>query len=73
MIRVLIADDHTILAEGLRNLLHQKSGIEVVGTAADGPEAVRLACECLPDVVIMDVGLPILNGMEAGNCVVHAR
>ena len=64
-IRVLIVDDHTILREGIRSLLEREPDIEVVGEAADGEEAVAKADQLQPDVVLMDIGMPRLNGIEA--------
>jgi two-component system, NarL family, response regulator NreC len=64
-IRILLADDHGIVRKGLRLFLEQHSGMEVVGEAADGREAVRLAQECHPDIVIMDISMPSMNGIEA--------
>lgn len=64
-IRVVLADDHRMLREGLRALLERQDDIEVVGEAADGREAVRLASQLRPDVVVMDVSMPLLNGIEA--------
>jgi len=64
-IRVLLVDDHQMMREGLRTLLDRQPGIQVVGEAVDGWEAVRLARELAPAVVIMDVSLPGLNGIEA--------
>jgi two-component system response regulator NreC len=64
-IRVLLADDHGVVRKGLRLLLERQSGIEIVGEAADGREAVRLAEETDPDIVIMDIAMPLLNGIEA--------
>jgi two-component system response regulator NreC len=64
-IRILIADDHTIVREGFRSLLEAQEGMEVVGEAADGRNAVRMARELQPGVVIMDVRMPELNGIEA--------
>ena len=65
MIRVLIADDHGVMRKGLRLQLEQHDGIEVVCEASDGRDAVRLADELQPDLVIMDIGMPNLNGIEA--------
>lgn len=64
-IRILLVEDHKIVREGTRQLLEQAPDLTVIGEAADGGEAVRLATELLPDVVIMDVRLPVLNGIEA--------
>jgi DNA-binding NarL/FixJ family response regulator len=64
-IRVLLADDHTLVRAGLRGLLTGISGVEVVGEAEDGHEAVRRASELHPDVVLLDVGMPGLNGLDA--------
>ena len=64
-IRVLLADDHTLVRAGIRGLLTNLSGVEVIGEAADGSEAVRLAETLMPDVVLLDIGMPGLNGLEA--------
>jgi DNA-binding NarL/FixJ family response regulator len=64
-VRVLLADDHTIFREGLRMLLSQEKDLQVVGEAGDGAEAVRLVKELKPHVVVMDIGMPNLNGVEA--------
>ena len=64
-IRVLIADDHRLFAETLEALLGTDDRIEVVATAADGREAVRLALEHDPDVTLMDINMPVLDGFEA--------
>lgn len=64
-IRVLLADDHTILREGIRFLLAREPDIEVVAEAADGEEAVRRVDDARPDVVLLDIGMPRLNGLEA--------
>ena len=64
-IRLLIADDHTILRQGLRRILEEEPDMEVVGEAGDGHEAVRLAEELNPDVVVMDISMPDQNGIES--------
>jgi two-component system, NarL family, response regulator NreC len=64
-IRILIADDHGIVRKGLRLQLEQNDDFEVIAEATDGREAVRLAEELTPDVVIMDIAMPNLNGIEA--------
>jgi DNA-binding NarL/FixJ family response regulator len=64
-VRVLIADDHRLFAEALRAILSADERIEVVGLAADGEEAVRRADELHPDVVLMDISMPRLDGIEA--------
>ncbi len=63
--RVLIADDHAIVRQGLRAILDTEPDIEVVGEAADGREAVRKTLALQPDVVVMDVSMPRMNGLEA--------
>jgi len=65
MIRVFIADDHSIVRSGIRRLLEDQVGIRIVGEAADGQEAVSLARQLLPDVVVMDVEMPNMDGLEA--------
>ncbi len=64
-IRLLLVDDHAIVREGLRTLLEQEPGLEVVGEAEDGDEAVRRCGELSPDVVLMDLVMPGLGGVEA--------
>ncbi len=65
MIRVLLADDHGLVREGLSRLLGSVPDIEVVATAVDGNEAVRLADEHRPDVILMDLRMPGIDGSEA--------
>ncbi len=64
-IHVLIADDHLVVREGLRLILETGEGFEVIGEAADGAEAVRVAGELQPDVVLMDLRMPGMDGLEA--------
>jgi len=63
--KVLVADDHTIVREGLLSLLHEQQDIVVVGAAENGREAVEKARRTFPDIVVMDVAMPLLNGIEA--------
>ena len=65
MMRVLLADDHAVVRDGLRVLLEQQDDIEVVGSAANGREVVRQARQLHPDVIVMDIAMPELNGIEA--------
>jgi DNA-binding NarL/FixJ family response regulator len=65
MIRVVIADDHHLVRQGLRALLEKAGDIEVVGEAADGQEALDLVAQLLPDVLVLDIAMPHLNGVEA--------
>lgn len=71
-IRILLADDHAIIREGLRAILLETGDIEVVGQAAEGLEAIRLAQELKPDVVVMDIAMPRLNGLEATRRILKA-
>jgi DNA-binding NarL/FixJ family response regulator len=71
MIRILIADDHGIVRAGLKLLLDRVSDIEVVGEASDGRAAARLAKELQPNVVVMDIGMPLLNGLEATSRIIR--
>ena len=64
-IRVMIVDDHSIVRVGLKQLLDQSGEFEVVGQAADGEEAIRVAADVSPDVVVMDVMMPKKDGVEA--------
>jgi DNA-binding NarL/FixJ family response regulator len=64
-IAVLLVDDHTVVRQGLRALLESEGDLKVVGEAENGRQAVRLAKKILPDVVVMDVAMPVLNGIEA--------
>ena len=72
-IRILIADDHMLMRIGLKSMIRYQSDMSVVGEAANGEEAVRLAQELAPDVVIMDLMMPVLDGAEATRRIVSAR
>jgi DNA-binding NarL/FixJ family response regulator len=72
MIRVLIADDHGIIRDGLSELVSTFDDVEVVGTAANGEEALRLAQSLGPDVVLMDLEMPVMDGAEATRRIVAA-
>jgi len=72
-IRVLIADDHGVVAEGLRNLIEAQADMRVIALVEDGREAVRRAMESSPDVVLMDIGMPVLNGTEATRIIRERR
>jgi len=64
-VRILLADDHTVMRAGLRALLERQPNLEVVGEAEDGRQTVELASSHVPDVVVMDIAMPNLNGVEA--------
>ena len=69
-IRVLIVDDHTVVRDGLNALLSVEPGILVVGSAADGVEAVKLAGELEPDIILLDLVMPKMDGVQAINEIV---
>ncbi len=70
MTTILLADDHRVVREGLRTLLSQEPDLSVVGEAADGHQVVEMARALRPDVVIMDIAMPTLNGIEAARLIV---
>jgi two-component system response regulator NreC len=72
-IRILLADDHTVVREGMRALLERQPDMIVVAEAADGRESVRISAEQCPDVVVMDVAMPSMNGMEATRRILAAN
>jgi CheY-like chemotaxis protein len=69
--RVLLVDDHPVMRQGLTRLLREHTGMEVIGEASDGEQAVELARQLRPDVVVMDVNLPRLNGVDATRMIHH--
>ena len=71
--RILLADDHGVVRKGLRFLLENESGMEVVGEAADGRQAVDATARLKPDIVVMDIAMPHLNGIEATRQIVRDR
>ena len=72
-LRIVLADDHTVMRGGLRLLLEREPGFGVVGEASNGREAIQLAEEHSPDVVVMDVAMPTLNGIEAAARIATVR
>jgi two-component system invasion response regulator UvrY len=73
MIKLLIVDDHHLVRTGLKNIVSSAGGIEVVGEAESGEQAIRLNRELRPDVVLMDIGLPGLSGFETSERIMQAR
>jgi two-component system response regulator NreC len=69
-LRILLADDHVVMRKGLRALLERQSNLEIVGESENGRETIDLAASLIPDVVVMDVGMPVLNGIEATKTIV---
>src|SRR3984957_15987709 len=69
-LRIVLADDHIVMRTGLRALLERQPNLEVVGESENGRETVALAASLGPDVVVMDVGMPVLNGIEATQMIV---
>ena len=72
-IRILVVDDHGIVRKGLRFLLDRQPGMEVVGEASEGRAAIKLSEELMPNVVIMDVAMPLLNGIDAAAQIMKAN
>lgn len=73
MIRVLLADDHALVRDGLRAVLAREPDIQVVGEADDGREALRLAASAKPDVAVLDLSMPLLNGLDAARQLARDR
>jgi DNA-binding NarL/FixJ family response regulator len=72
-IRILIVDDHRIFREGLRTLLNMQTDMEVIGEAENGIEAIAVTRKLLPDIIIMDAKMPIMNGAEATRLILAER
>ncbi|MFH2037578.1 MAG: response regulator transcription factor [Candidatus Zixiibacteriota bacterium] len=71
MIKILLADDHNLLIDGLRSLLERQKNIEIVGIAKDGLEAVELAAKYHPDIILLDISMPRLNGLDAARKIIR--
>ncbi|HYM08301.1 MAG TPA: response regulator transcription factor [Terriglobales bacterium] len=71
LVRIVVADDHDIVRHGLRTLLETRQGWEVIGEASDGRQAVDIAKRLKPDVVVLDISMPELNGLEAARQILH--
>jgi two-component system response regulator NreC len=69
-VKIIIADDHKIMRDGLRHLLENEKGLEVIGEAQNGRETIRLAEQLRPDIIIMDITMDDLNGMDAARHIV---
>src|SRR5947209_17506641 len=72
-LRILVADDHEIVRHGVRNLLQEHAGWEVCAEAVDGRDAAEKAVQLRPDIVILDIGMTNLNGLEATRQILHHR
>jgi two-component system response regulator NreC len=72
-LRILLGDDHTLLRQGLRKILQERPDWDVVAEAGDGREAVRQALALQPDVAILDIGMPLMNGIESTRQIVRRR
>ncbi|MFT5671452.1 MAG: DNA-binding NarL/FixJ family response regulator [Polaribacter sp.] len=64
-IKIILADDHKLLRDGLRNIIEQKSNMYIIGEASDGREAIKICAKLVPNILVIDVAMPGLNGIEA--------
>ena len=72
-IKILLADDHAIVRYGLCESLQQQDDMDIIGQASDGRNTVKLALEKVPDVIVMDISMPLLNGIEATREILHDK
>jgi DNA-binding NarL/FixJ family response regulator len=68
-IKIVLVDDHKLLRDGIRNIIEQRSDMQIIGEASDGREAIKIALELLPDVIVMDLAMPGMNGIEAAKII----
>jgi DNA-binding NarL/FixJ family response regulator len=68
-IKIVLVDDHKLLRDGIRNIIEQRSDMQIIGEASDGREAIKVALELLPDVIVMDLAMPGKNGIEAAKII----
>ena len=64
-IKIVLVDDHKLLRDGIRKILEQRSNMHIIGEASDGREAVKICSKLIPDIIVMDVAMPGMNGIEA--------
>lgn len=72
-IKIVLVDDHKLLRDGLRNIIEQRSNMHIVGEASDGREAIKVSSKLMPDVIVMDVAMPGMNGVEAAKQIHKAQ
>jgi DNA-binding NarL/FixJ family response regulator len=72
-IKIILVDDHKLLRDGLRNIIEQRSNMHIIGEASDGREAIKVSSKLMPDVIVMDVAMPGMNGVEAAKQIHKAQ